>query len=82
MFRLLHNKGVKLKDMRGLYSTIATLEGQLNATRRKNEVLTHCLAIAKAENEKLHNCVESIETEMVKVKDLVFLQHSSSICSM
>ncbi|KAJ8443023.1 hypothetical protein Cgig2_028246 [Carnegiea gigantea] len=44
--------GIKPKDVRGSYSTRAELEVELNATRRKTEVLTDRLATVKAENEK------------------------------
>ncbi|KAJ8420999.1 hypothetical protein Cgig2_002569 [Carnegiea gigantea] len=66
--------GVKRKDIRRLYSTRAELEVEFNATRRKNEVFTDRLAPVEAKNKKLQNHVESVETEMIKVKDLLF-QH-------
>lgn len=66
--------GVKPKDIKGLYSTRVELEVELNATRRKNEILIDRLATIEAENEKLQNRVESVETEMMKIKDLVFQQ--------
>ncbi|KAJ8422677.1 hypothetical protein Cgig2_025366 [Carnegiea gigantea] len=69
--------GVKPKDVRGSYSTRTELEVELNAIRRKNEVLTDCLATVEAENEKLQNRVESVETEMMKIKDLVFQQFNT-----
>ncbi|KAJ8444262.1 LOW QUALITY PROTEIN: hypothetical protein Cgig2_024588 [Carnegiea gigantea] len=55
----------------------AELEVELNATRRKNEVLTDCLATVEAKNEKLQNSVESVETEMMKIKDLVLQQFNT-----
>ncbi|KAJ8446142.1 hypothetical protein Cgig2_000939 [Carnegiea gigantea] len=69
--------GVKPKDVRGSYSTRAELEVELNATRKKNEVLTDRLATVEAENEKLQNCIESVETEMMEIKDLVFQQFNT-----
>ena len=44
--------GVKPKDMRGPNTTRVELEVELNATKRKNEVLTDHLATVE-ENEKL-----------------------------
>ncbi|KAJ8432978.1 hypothetical protein Cgig2_022622 [Carnegiea gigantea] len=69
--------GVKPKDVRGSYSTRAELEVELNVTRRKNEVLIDHLATVEAENEKLQNRVEPVETEMMKIKDLVFQQFNT-----
>ncbi|KAJ8432754.1 hypothetical protein Cgig2_011677 [Carnegiea gigantea] len=69
--------GVKPKDVRGSYSTRAELEVELNVTRRKNKVLTDCLATVEAENEKIQNRVESVETEMMKIKALIFQQFNT-----
>ncbi|KAJ8444469.1 hypothetical protein Cgig2_024033 [Carnegiea gigantea] len=65
---------VKAKEIRGPYSTRDELEVEVNASRRKNEVLTDHLAAVKVENEKLQNHVESVETKMINIKYLVF-QH-------
>ncbi|KAJ8433193.1 hypothetical protein Cgig2_004325 [Carnegiea gigantea] len=54
----------------GSYSTRAELEVELNATTRKNEVLTDCLAAIEVETEKLQNYVESVDSGMMKIKDL------------
>jgi len=69
--------GVKLQVIRRSYSTRAKLEVELNVTRRKNEVLTDRLAIVEGENEKLQNHAESFETEIMKVKELVFQQFTT-----
>jgi len=41
------------------------------------EVLTNRLTMVVAENEKLQNCVELVETEMMNVKELVFQQFNT-----
>ncbi|KAJ8427721.1 LOW QUALITY PROTEIN: hypothetical protein Cgig2_022195 [Carnegiea gigantea] len=68
---------VKLKDVRGSYSTRAELKVELNATRRKNEVLTDHSAAVEAKNSKLQNRMESVATEMMKINDLVFQQFNT-----
>jgi len=66
--------GIKVKDIRGPYSSISELEVELSAARRKNEVLTNCSVIVEEENEKFQSHVESVEMELTKVKDFVFQQ--------
>ena len=73
-----HRGGVKPKDVRGSYSTRVEREVELNATRRKNEGVIDRLATVEAKNENLQNCMESIETEMMKIRDLVFQQFNTS----
>ncbi|KAJ8429197.1 hypothetical protein Cgig2_032937 [Carnegiea gigantea] len=77
--------GVKPQDTRGLYSTRAKLEVELNAIRRKNKFLTDRLVTAKAKNKKLQNHLKSVETEPMKIKDLTFQQFntrpSSTTCN-
>jgi len=67
--------GIKVKYVRGPYSSGAKLEVELSAARRKNEVLTKRLG--EEENEKLQSCVESVEMELMKVKDFVFQQFNN-----
>ncbi|KAJ8433194.1 LOW QUALITY PROTEIN: hypothetical protein Cgig2_004326 [Carnegiea gigantea] len=65
------------KRCKGSYSTRIELEVELNATTGKNEVLTDCLAAIEAENEKLQNCMELVDSGMMKIKDLFFQQFNT-----
>jgi len=49
----------------------------LNAARRKNEVLTDRLTTVEVKNGKLQNRVESVETEMLQVKEFMFQQFNT-----
>ncbi|KAJ8431028.1 hypothetical protein Cgig2_019351 [Carnegiea gigantea] len=71
--------GVKAKDIRGRSHTEVELEVELNATRKKNEVLVDCVTTVKTENENLRNRVESIEAKMGKFKDWVSSQLNITI---
>ena len=68
---------MKPKDIRGQYSTRAELEVELNAARRKNEVLTDRLTTVEAENEKFQNRIESVEMELMKVKEFMAQQFNT-----
>ncbi|KAJ8429683.1 hypothetical protein Cgig2_004482 [Carnegiea gigantea] len=61
--------GVKAKYIRGPSCTAVELEVELNAVRKKNEVLVDRVTTVETENENLRNCVESVEAEMGKFKD-------------
>ncbi|KAJ8445927.1 hypothetical protein Cgig2_009856 [Carnegiea gigantea] len=73
--------GVKAKDIIGPSCTRVELEVELNATRKKNEVLVDRVTIVETENESRRNRVEAVEAEMGKFKDWVSKQLNINIPS-
>ncbi|KAJ8426760.1 hypothetical protein Cgig2_027232 [Carnegiea gigantea] len=73
--------GVKAKDIRGPSRTRVELEVELNATRKKNEVLVNHVTTVETENESLRNRVEAVEAEMGKFNDWVSKQLNINISS-
>ncbi|KAJ8439187.1 hypothetical protein Cgig2_029725 [Carnegiea gigantea] len=71
--------GVKEKDIRGPSHTRVKLEVELNATRKKNEVLIDRVTTVKVKNKNLRNCTESVEAKMGKFKDCVSKQLNITI---
>jgi len=54
---------------------------ELNATRKKNEVLVDRVTTVETENESLRNRVEAVEAEMGQFKDWVSKQLNINIPS-
>lgn len=63
--------GVKAKYIRAPSRTRVELEVELNAARKKKEVLVDHVTRVKIGNENLRNRVESVEAEMGKFKDWI-----------